>query len=99
MTVREGLTMVYGLQKLHHYLLGGHFQMFTDNSTLKYMVNKPLLGGNICQRMLLFQDFYFNIIVKIGWLNVGLDHLLRIELGEEKSVRIIIILPCPYIVY
>ena len=73
--------------------------MFTDHSTLKYLVNKPVLWGNICQWLLLFQEFYFNIIVKIGWLNVGLDHLSRIELGEEQSVRIIIILPCPYIVY
>jgi hypothetical protein len=34
-TKREGLAMVYALQKFHHYLLGGHFKMFTDHSTLK----------------------------------------------------------------
>ena len=27
MTEREGLVMVYALQKLRHYLLGGHFKM------------------------------------------------------------------------
>ena len=91
--------MVYALQKFYHYLLGGHFQMFTDHSTLKYLVNKPVLWGNVCQWLLLFQEFYFKIIVKIGRLNAGPDHLSRIELGEEQSVRIIIILPCPYIVY
>jgi hypothetical protein len=26
-TEREGLAMVYALQKLRHYLLGGHFKM------------------------------------------------------------------------
>jgi hypothetical protein len=31
-TEREGLAMVYALQKFHHYLLGGHFKMFTDHS-------------------------------------------------------------------
>jgi hypothetical protein len=31
-TEREGLSMVYALQKFHHYLLGGHFKMFTDHS-------------------------------------------------------------------
>jgi len=44
-TEREGLAMVYGLQKFRHYLLGGHFKMYTDHSALKYLVNKPVLGG------------------------------------------------------
>ena len=41
----EGLAMVYALQKFRHYLLGGHFKMFTDHSALKYLVNKPVLAG------------------------------------------------------
>ena len=45
MTEREGLAMVYALQKFYHYLLGGHFEMFTDHSSLKYLVNKRVLGG------------------------------------------------------
>ena len=44
-TKREGLAMVYVLQKFRHYLLGGHFKMFTEHSALKYLVNKPMLGG------------------------------------------------------
>ena len=42
---REGLAMVYALQKFRHYLLGSHFKMFTDHSALKYLVNKKVLGG------------------------------------------------------
>ena len=77
--------MVYALQKFWHYLLGGHFKMFTDHSTLKYLVNKPRLGGNICRWLLLFQEFDFEIIVKSGRLNAGPDHLSRIETGEEPT--------------
>jgi hypothetical protein len=44
---REGLAMVYALQKFRHYLLGGNFKMFIDHFALKYLVNKPLLGGRI----------------------------------------------------
>ena len=44
---REGLAMVYALQKFRHYLLGVHFKMFTNHSTLRYLVNKPVLGGRI----------------------------------------------------
>jgi hypothetical protein len=47
-TEREGLDMVYALQKYKHYLLGKNFKMFTDHSALKYLVNKPVLGGRIC---------------------------------------------------
>jgi hypothetical protein len=39
--------MVYTLHKFRHYLLGKHFKMFIDHSTLKYLVNKPMLGGRI----------------------------------------------------
>jgi hypothetical protein len=48
MTEREGLAMVYALQKYRHYLLGKQFKMFTDQLALKYLVNKPVLGGRIC---------------------------------------------------
>ena len=33
------------LQKFKHCLLGGNFKMYTDHSALKYMINKPVLGG------------------------------------------------------
>jgi hypothetical protein len=48
-TEQEGLAMVYALQKFRHYLLGGHFKMFTNHSMLQYLVNKPVLGGRICR--------------------------------------------------
>src|SRR5271156_3550389 len=77
--------MVYALQKFRHYLLGAPFKMFTDHSALKYLVNKPVLGGRICRWLLLFQEYDFEIIVKPGRLNAGLDHLSRIESGEEPT--------------
>ena len=84
-TEREGLVMVYALQKFWHYLLGGHFKMFTDHLALKYLVNKPMLGGKICHWLLLFQDFDFEVIVNPGHLNVGPDHLSIIKTGEEPT--------------
>lgn len=44
---REGLSMVYALQNFMDYLLGPHFKLFTHHSTLKYLVNTPILGGKI----------------------------------------------------
>jgi hypothetical protein len=77
--------MVYALEKLYHYLLGGHFRMFTNHSELKYLVNKPMLGGRICKWLLLFQEYDFEIVVKPGRMNKGLDHLSRLEHGEERT--------------
>ena len=82
-TEREGLAMVYALQKFRHYLLGKHFKMFTDHSTLKYLVKKTVLGGRIFRWLLLFQEFDFKVIVKPEKLNVGPDHLSRVTNGEE----------------
>ena len=44
---RERLEMVYALKKNWHYLLGSHFKMYIDHSALKYLFNKPMLGGRI----------------------------------------------------
>jgi hypothetical protein len=44
-TKREGLAMFYALNKFRHYLLGKHFKIFIDHPSLKYLVNKPMLGG------------------------------------------------------
>ena len=59
--------------------------MYTDHSTLKYLVNKPVLGVNICWWLLLFQEFHFEVIVNSGQLNSGPNHLSRIESGEEPG--------------
>jgi hypothetical protein len=85
-TEREGLAMVYALQKFRPYLLGGHFKMFTDHSMLKYLVNKPVLGGRICRWILLFQEYDFEIVVKPGRMNRGPDHLSMLEHGEEPTI-------------
>ena len=59
--------------------------MFTYCSTLKYLVNKSVLGGKICQWLLLFQEFDFEIIVNLSHLNYVPDKLSRIEIGEERT--------------
>jgi hypothetical protein len=73
--------MVYALQKYIHCLLGKNFKMFTNHSDLRYLVNKTVLGGRLCIWLLLFQEFEFEFVVKLGRLNAGPDHLSRITNG------------------
>jgi hypothetical protein len=84
-TEQEGLAMVYAMYKFRHYMLGSHFKMYTNHSTLRYLVNKPVLGGRICRWFLLFQEYDFEVIDKPGKLNVGPDHLSCILLGEDAG--------------
>ena len=65
--------------------MGASFKMFTNHFALKYLVNKPVLGGRICRWLLLFQEYDFEIIVKPGKLNAGPDHLSWIDSREEPS--------------
>jgi hypothetical protein len=59
--------------------------MFTDHSEMKYLVNKPVLGGRICRWLLLFQEYDFETMVKRGRMNKGPDNLSRLEHGEEPT--------------
>jgi hypothetical protein len=77
--------MVYALQKFRHYLLGSHFKMYMDHYVLRYLVNKPVLGGRICRWLLLFQEYDFEVIVKLGKFNTGPDHLSCILIGEDAG--------------
>ena len=52
---------------------------------LKYLVNKLVLQGCICRWVLLFQEFYFTVVVKLGKSNSRPDHLSRIHPGEEAQ--------------
>ena len=82
---REALGMFFALQKYWHYLLANPFIFYTDHQALKYLVNKPLNLGRICRWLLLFQEFKFEVIVRLGKLNVRPDHLSRIDIGEELT--------------
>jgi hypothetical protein len=84
-TEREAMAMVYALQKFRHYLLGKHFKMFTIHYSLKYLVNKPVLGGRIYRWILLFQEFDFEVIVKPRKRNARPYHLSRVTNGEEPT--------------
>jgi hypothetical protein len=58
--------MVYALQKFRRYLLGSHFNMYTNHSALRYLVNKLVLGVRICRWLLMFQEYDFEVVVKPG---------------------------------
>jgi hypothetical protein len=44
-----------------------------------------MLGGRICIWILLFQEYDFEVVVKLGKLNAGPDHMSHILSGEDAG--------------
>ena len=77
--------MVFSLQKFRHYLLANPFTFYIDHQALKYLVNKPLHHGIICIWVLIFQEFQFYVVIRLGKVNVGPNHLSKVESGEDLT--------------
>ena len=78
-TEREGLGMVYSVQKYRHYLLGYKFTFHIDYDALKYMVNKLQFSGRIARWVLLLQEFDFDVDVRPGKKHANADFLSRLS--------------------
>lgn len=64
LTEREALGMVYSIQKFRHYLLETPFTFYVDHQALMYLVNKPIIQGQVSRWLLLLQEFTFTIILQ-----------------------------------
>jgi len=66
MTKHEGLAMVYALQKFGHCFLGRHFKMYTNHSTLKYLVKKLVFflrgGGEYVDGCCYFKNMILKLL-------------------------------------
>ena len=54
---KELLAVVYALDKFRAYLLGAEIIIFTDYSTLKYLLNKKNAKARLIRWVLLLQEF------------------------------------------
>jgi hypothetical protein len=80
-TEKEALA-IYDVKKFRHYLLGNSFIFFMDHQALLYLVNKPIITGQIARLLLTLQEFDFKIIFKPRWVQFLLDQLSQINHGE-----------------
>jgi hypothetical protein len=65
-TEREALTMVYALHKFRCYTLRKKFIFYVDHMALLYLVKKPQLLGQIARWLLLFLEYNFLVVYKLG---------------------------------
>jgi hypothetical protein len=74
----EDLAMVFILHKFIHYLLGNKFVFYVDHMALVYLVNKPLVLRRIVRWLLLFLEYDFKVMYKLGKIHVVANALSRL---------------------
>ncbi len=69
-TKRKTLIMVFSLHKFKHYFMNNKFVFYVDHMALIYLVNKPQVLGRIVRWLLLFLEYDFTIVYKLGRTHV-----------------------------
>jgi hypothetical protein len=70
--------MVYAFHKFRHYLLGNKFTYFVDHMALMYLINKPQISGRLARWFILFLEYDFKIVYKLGRSHLMVDALNRL---------------------
>nr|GEZ23158.1 DNA-directed DNA polymerase [Tanacetum cinerariifolium] len=84
-TEKEMLAVVYAFEKFRPYLVLSKSIMYTDHSTLKYLLSKQDGKPRLLQWVLLLQKFDIIIRDKKGMENLAADYLSRLE-NPHKDV-------------
>nr|CAN81251.1 hypothetical protein VITISV_031915 [Vitis vinifera] len=83
-TEKELLAVVFALDKFRAYLVGSSVVVFTDHSTLKYLLTKQDAKARLIRWILLLQEFNLQIRHKNGVENVVADHLSRLVIAHDS---------------
>ena len=83
-TEKELLAIVYAFDKFRAYLVGLIIIIFTDHSTLKYILTKQDAKTRLIRWVLLLQEFNLQIKDKKGVENIMPDHLSRLTIAHDS---------------
>ncbi|XP_064468579.1 uncharacterized protein LOC135380569 [Ornithodoros turicata] len=75
---REGLALVWGIDRYKTYLYGRHFTVQTDHQPLQYLKKQKHLNSRLLRWSLMLQEHSFRVEYIKGSENVGADYLSRI---------------------
>ena len=73
------------MERFHEYLYGGHFEVYTDNNPLTYILTTAKLDATGQRWVASLANYNFEIFYKSGKLNVEADALSHIPWGECTS--------------
>ena len=75
--------MVYALDKFRAYLIGSDIIIFTDHSSLKYLLTKQNDKAWLIRWVLGLKEFNLQIRDKKGAENIVADHLSRLKIAHN----------------
>jgi hypothetical protein len=74
----EALTILFALHKFKHYFPGNKFIFYVDHMALVYLVYKPHVSRRITRWLLLFLEYDFIVVYKLGKIHVLPNALSRL---------------------
>ena len=74
---KECLAVIWALEHFRPYIEGLHVTVFTDHSSLRWLMSRPNPSGRLARWSLRLQDFDFTIVHKPGERNKVPDALSR----------------------
>lgn len=83
-TEKELLAIVFAFDKFRAYLVGTKVIVYTDHSSIKYLIEKNDAKPRLIRWVLLLQEFDVEIQDRKGVENQVADHLSRVK-GEKES--------------
>ncbi|KAA3473721.1 retroelement pol polyprotein-like [Gossypium australe] len=84
-TEKELLAIVFAFDKFRSYLVGTKMIVYTNHSTIKYVLAKKDAKPRLIRWVLLLQEFDLEIQDRRGVENQVADHLSRLEPQEGNS--------------
>ena len=84
--VMELAAVVFALKIWRHYLYGGHFEVFSDHKSMKYIFTQRVLNMRQCRWMELFEYYGFTLHYNPNKANVVADTLSRKSQGVLASI-------------
>ena len=76
-TEREALALIEAIKKFQPYLHNRTFTVFTDHSSLRWLMNVEDATGRVARWSLLLQQYDFDIVCRPGRENSNADSLSR----------------------
>lgn len=74
---KECLAVIWALEHFRPYIEGLHVTIFSDHSSLRWLMSRPNLSGRLARWSLRLQDFDFDVVHKPGTSNSVPDALSR----------------------